>query len=38
MNINVPEHVFHHQDELGCVVFVKVAVASCFIQEYRVAW
>lgn len=31
MNINVPKHVFHHQDELVCVVFWK---GSCGVMFY----
>lgn len=33
MNINVPKHVFHHQDELVCVVFCK---GSCGLMFYSV--
>lgn len=33
MHINVPKHVFHHQDELVCVVFCK---GSCGIMFYSV--
>lgn len=33
MNINVPERVFHHRDELGCVVFRKGSCGVMFYSE-----